>query len=315
MKKFAYLTSLLILCPLFANADMYIGLSVNDMTYQQGNVLRALMDDDDPNYTGVSWVYNYQGQSATDSAQRAYLIRGLDDVSGSDLSKNSRLPKETSFDFHIQAFNVKLGYSFNNWLSLEVRLGAGTSPAKIDSYSEKIKKTKLITIKEASPSQPVFGDFIDELHTIFADEIYGTSTTFREFDAQSRDEPRGCSPEGQAAGEECKQVNDSVKITETIPQDSQLRTELLTGMYFRIGGGFDFRRFSPYLIAGSTHAKFVVNDDQGTGGGTVEDLSLGAGFNFELTEKMYFNVEYLDLIDKENIKVENWSAGIEYFFD
>lgn len=314
MNKLRYLILLLILPPVLANAQMYMGLSINDMDYEQANVLRALMDDDDPNYTGVAWVFNDGGQPATDSSLRGYLIRGLGDVSGTDLSQNSRLQKETNFDYSIQAFNLKLGYSFNSWVSLEVRLGAGSSPVDLDSYTEKIKQTKLITISsdvDPATGELVFQGFLDELNSIFADQINDPSNNFREFDEVTRDEPASCSDPTLV----CRQVNDTVSITETIPQDSLLRTELLTGIYLRIGGGFDLWRFSPYLIAGSTHAKFVVNDDQGTGGGTVEDLSLGAGFNFDLTEKMYFNIEYLDLIDKENIKVESWSAGIEYFFD
>lgn len=298
LRSIILMCSLLSVCHVYAQA--YIGISIIDMDYQQSNILRAIMSDDDPSFTGLTYVYGDDS-----SAQRAYLIRAEGDVSSTTLNNNTRPDRETSFDYSIQAFNIKLGYSFNSWVSLEFRLGAGSSPAILKDYTEKIKKTKLLLLSGDSVGE----DFANQLNSLFADELAITDQ-FRPFDNVTREEPLSCSDPTL----DCKEVRDSVSIVETESKDSLLRTELFTGAYLRLGGDFNAGLVSPYIILGHTHAKYAVNADQGTGGGTVDSFSYGAGLNVDLTEKMYFNVEYLDLVDKGTIQVKSWSAGLEYKF-
>lgn len=101
-------------------------------------------------------------------------------------------------------------------------------------------------------------------------------------------------------------------VTFTTPVDSELRAEYFYGGYMRIGGGFKRYRVAPYLLVGHSRLNFAVNDTGGTAGGKRRGRSYGAGLNIRLYESTYFNIEYLELIDKGGIEVKNWSGGFEY---
>lgn len=271
------------------SAQMYYGISYIGMDYLQDDVTIATLDDRDPLLTGIAFVNSTPG-----AAQRGFIILQEGDVSLATLGDSSRPNRIRDIDVNLEAFNLKFGYSFNRFISLELRAGAGTSPAELKSYSEELRDNRTLTLT----SNSVGVNFANTLNVLFEDEVAaGNPNGFRMFDTALHNGGR-----------------DSINITETRPKDSLIRTELFLGSYVRFGGDFRSWYVSPYVLIGQTHIKFVVNDDQGTGGGTVDTLSYGGGFNIKLNEKMYFNVEYLDLVDKENLEVKSWSGGIEFRF-
>ena len=85
-------------------------------------------------------------------------------------------------------------------------------------------------------------------------------------------------------------------------------------MYIRLGGNSP-NILSPYVILGYSRVNFSVNDIAGTAGGKVRGSSFGYGLNIRTSfENMYFNIEYLDLIDKDGIESDGFSGGFEYRF-
>ncbi len=95
--------------------------------------------------------------------------------------------------------------------------------------------------------------------------------------------------------------------------DAEIALKYHIGAYVRLGGNFD-SIISPYLIWGRSKGFYEVTANVGTGGGRVSSASYGAGFNIRLWERTYFNLEYMDLFDTEEIEVQNWSGGFEYRF-
>ena len=100
----------------------------------------------------------------------------------------------------------------------------------------------------------------------------------------------------------------------TTPIDSELKTEYFYGLYLRMGGNSN-NLISPYVILGHSRVNYAVNDTSGTAGGKVRGSSFGYGLNVRTPfERMYLNIEYLDLIDEDGIEADGYSAGFEYRF-
>ena len=103
--------------------------------------------------------------------------------------------------------------------------------------------------------------------------------------------------------------------TDIIPDELELRD--YTGLFFRFGGANQkelMGRVSPYVLLGYTWAKFITNSITGTADGRTESASYGVGANVRISkeQKSYLKVEYLQLLDKEDLVVDGWSLGFEY---
>ena len=112
----------------------------------------------------------------------------------------------------------------------------------------------------------------------------------------------------------------------TTPKDSELRTEYYYGFFLRLGGSpknlkkINFHpnlaiEFSPYILLGHSRTNYSVTDISGTAGGKIRGESWGLGLNVKTPfENMFLNIEYLDLMDKDGIESNGYSAGFEYRF-
>lgn len=98
----------------------------------------------------------------------------------------------------------------------------------------------------------------------------------------------------------------------TTPVDAELSLKNYFGGYIRLGGDFPNQVVSPYVLVGHTRADFAVTESTGGAGGKLRDSSYGAGLNIRLNELLYINLEYMQMFDRKEIEVQEFTIGIEY---
>lgn len=71
--------------------------------------------------------------------------------------------------------------------------------------------------------------------------------------------------------------------------------------------------FTPYLLAGYTNTKYEGVDDLGFAtDSSFSDFSYGAGFNLNVSDSFSLNLEYKQLNDKDDFKLDGYSVGFEF---
>lgn len=98
----------------------------------------------------------------------------------------------------------------------------------------------------------------------------------------------------------------------TTPVDAELSLKNYFGGYIRLGGDFPNSVVSPYILVGHTRGDFAVTETTGEAGGKLRDSSYGAGLNIRLNEQLYINMEYMQMFDRKEIEVQEFTIGIEY---
>lgn len=98
----------------------------------------------------------------------------------------------------------------------------------------------------------------------------------------------------------------------TTPVDAELSLKNYFGGYIRLGGDFPNQVVSPYVLVGHTRADFAVTESTGGAGGKLRDSSYGAGLNIRLNELLYINLEYMQMFNRKEIEVQEFTIGIEY---
>jgi len=73
----------------------------------------------------------------------------------------------------------------------------------------------------------------------------------------------------------------------------------LYGGYLKLQAGH--KEFNPYLMVGVTSLELDLNGPVASTDGDDDDISYGIGVEAALSEKLYFNLEYMQYYDKDDI--------------
>lgn len=96
--------------------------------------------------------------------------------------------------------------------------------------------------------------------------------------------------------------------------DVDVELDNMFGAYFR-GGVQVGPAIFPYAIVGYTRGKATASASGfGSRSETASDASFGLGADFNLTDNLLINVEYMNYFDKDNAEIDGFSVGLASHF-
>ncbi|HSC68583.1 MAG TPA: porin family protein [Cellvibrio sp.] len=105
-------------------------------------------------------------------------------------------------------------------------------------------------------------------------------------------------------------------------QDDEIRGEdgnadvsldLFYGAYV-LGGAPITEHIYPYVAMGYSKAEFEINASDRSAEYKENDISFGAGVNFDVSDKFAINLEYMQYIKENGVELSGPTAGFIYYF-
>jgi opacity protein-like surface antigen len=100
--------------------------------------------------------------------------------------------------------------------------------------------------------------------------------------------------------------DDSVDVFGT---DVDIELDTMFGAYVR-GGIQAADSFYPYVVLGYTRGKVTASVPGFSTSESESDVSFGIGADVDINDKLTFNAEYMNYLDKDGVEVDGFSLGI-----
>tara|TARA_R110001592_G_scaffold357853_1_gene661654 strand:+ start:83 stop:619 length:537 start_codon:yes stop_codon:yes gene_type:complete len=100
--------------------------------------------------------------------------------------------------------------------------------------------------------------------------------------------------------------DDSVNV---FGNDVDVELDTMFGAYVR-GGIQAADKFYPYVVLGYTRGEVTASVPGFSDSESESDVSFGLGADVDINEKLTFNAEYMNYLDKDGVEVDGFSLGI-----
>ena len=97
--------------------------------------------------------------------------------------------------------------------------------------------------------------------------------------------------------------------------NEEVEIESILGAYVKLSARNKKSFISPYVLLGYARTDVDLIDEDGDDlGGSTSDFSYGLGMDFDVSERFYIDVDYINYLDKNGFDITAYSLGLNYQF-